>query len=49
MNSPVIIKSFQNGIAVILDETLAFPQLSEEVGLKFRRSEEHTSELQSQR
>ncbi len=34
MNSPVIIKSFQNGIAVILDETLAFPQLSEEVGLK---------------
>ena len=38
MNSPVIIKSFQNGIAVILDETLAFPQLSEEVGLKFRES-----------
>ena len=38
MTSPVIIKSFQNGIAVILDETLAFPQLSEEVGLKFRES-----------
>ena len=36
MNSPVIIKSFQNGIAVILDNTLDFPQLLEEVGMKFR-------------
>ena len=38
MNSPVIIKSFQNGIAVILDNTLDFPQLLEEVGMKFRES-----------
>ncbi len=38
MNSPVIIKSFQNGIAVILDKNLDFPQLLEEVGLKFRES-----------
>lgn len=38
MNSPVIIKSFQNGIAVILDDTLAFPVLLEEVGLKFKES-----------
>lgn len=38
MHSPVIIKSFQNGIAVILDDTLAFPILLEEVGLKFRES-----------
>lgn len=38
MSSPVIIKSFQNGIAVILDDTLAFPDLLAEVGLKFRES-----------
>ncbi len=38
MNSPVIIKSFHNGIAVILDKELEFPTLLEEVGLKFRES-----------
>lgn len=38
MNSPVIIKSFQNGIAVILDDSLPFPALLEEVGIKFRES-----------
>lgn len=38
MNSPVIIKSFPNGITVILDDTLEFPILLEEVGIKFRES-----------
>ncbi|WWR14593.1 septum site-determining protein MinC [Lachnospiraceae bacterium JLR.KK008] len=38
MSSPVIIKSFQNGIAVYLDNTLAFSALLEEVGMKFRES-----------
>ena len=38
MNSPVIIKSFQNGIAVILDGEIPFPDLLEEVGMKFRES-----------
>lgn len=38
MNSPVIIKSFQNGIAVILDDKMPFPELLEEVGIKFRES-----------
>lgn len=38
MNSPVIIKSFPNGIAVILDHTLEFPLLLEEVGMKFKES-----------
>ena len=33
-----MIKSFQNGIAVILDDTIAFPVLLEEVGLKFKES-----------
>lgn len=38
MNSPVIIKSFQNGIAVILDDAIPFPTLLEEVGMKFKES-----------
>ena len=38
MSSSVMIKSFQNGIAVILDDTIAFPVLLEEVGLKFKES-----------
>lgn len=38
MNSPVIIKSFQNGIAVILDDTISFSELLDEVGIKFRES-----------
>jgi len=33
-----MIKSFQNGIAVILDDSIDFPVLLEEVGLKFRES-----------
>lgn len=38
MNSPVIIKSFQNGISVILDEELSFDELLSEVAFKFRES-----------
>ena len=38
MSSPVIIKSFQNGIAVILDENLPFQTILDEVGLKFKES-----------
>ena len=38
MSSPVIIKSFQNGIAVILDASIPFQTLLEEVGMKFRES-----------
>ena len=38
MNSPVIIKSFHNGIAVLLDNEMAFPELLKEVGIKFKES-----------
>lgn len=38
MNSPVMIKSFQNGIAVILDAELPFQTLADEVGMKFKES-----------
>jgi len=38
MKSPVIIKSFHNGIAVFLDATLPFQDILVEVGLKFRES-----------
>ncbi|MGN1170160.1 MAG: septum site-determining protein MinC [Lachnospiraceae bacterium] len=38
MGSSVIIKSFQNGISVILDKDMDFSQLLEEVGMKFRES-----------
>lgn len=38
MNSPVIIKSFHNGIAVLLDGEMAFPELLKEVGIKFKES-----------
>ncbi len=38
MNSPVIIKSFQNGITVILDDAIPFQTLLDEVGMKFKES-----------
>lgn len=38
MNSPVIIKSFHNGIAVMLDAELPFSELLDEVGMKFKES-----------
>lgn len=38
MNSPVMIKSFQNGIAVILDADIPFQTLLDEVGMKFKES-----------
>ena len=38
MKSKVVIKSFQNGISLHLDEELAFDELLNEIGLKFRES-----------
>lgn len=38
MKNAVIIKSFQNGISVYLDETLGFDDLLTEVAFKFRES-----------
>jgi len=38
MKSPVVIKSFQNGISLHLDENLPFEELIKEVALKFRES-----------
>lgn len=38
VKSPVIIKSFPDGISIILDDKLPFPQLLEEVKKKFRES-----------
>lgn len=38
MKSSVVIKSFQNGISLRLDESLGFDELLLEVGLKFRES-----------
>lgn len=39
MTNAVIIKSFQNGLSVYLDETLEFQTLLEEVAYKFKESE----------
>ncbi|MBR6769675.1 MAG: septum site-determining protein MinC [Lachnospiraceae bacterium] len=38
MKNTVVIKSFQNGITVFLDEELPFEELLEEVAFKFRES-----------
>lgn len=38
MTNAVIIKSFQNGLSVYLDEALDFPALLEEVSYKFKES-----------
>ena len=38
MKNTVIIKSFQNGISVYLNEDIPFPELLEEVIFKFRES-----------
>lgn len=38
MKNPVIIKSFQNGLSIYLDEDMPFDDLLEEIGLKFRES-----------
>ncbi len=38
MKNPVIIKSFQNGLSIYLDEEMPFPDLLDEVCLKFRES-----------
>lgn len=38
MKNAVIIKSFQNGISVYLDQTLPFEELLEEIAFKFRES-----------
>lgn len=39
MKSAVMIKSFQNGISVYLDETMEFSKLLNEIALKFKESE----------
>lgn len=39
MKNTVIIKSFQNGISLYLDETLPFDELLEEVAVKFREAD----------
>lgn len=38
MKNPVIIKSFQNGLSIYLDEEMPFEQLLMEIGLKFKES-----------
>lgn len=38
MKNPVIIKSFQNGLSIYLDEEMPFAQLLEEIAFKFRES-----------
>ena len=38
MKNPVIIKSFQHGLSIWLDEEMPFSQLIEEIAFKFRES-----------
>lgn len=38
MKNPVIIKSFQNGLSIYLDDEMPFEQLLTEIGLKFKQS-----------
>lgn len=38
MKNPVIIKSFQNGLSIYLDEEMPFSQLLEEIAFKFKES-----------
>lgn len=38
MKNPVIIKSFQNGLSIWLDDEMPFSQLIEEIAFKFRES-----------
>lgn len=38
MKNPVIIKSFQNGLSIYLDEEMSFAQLLEEIAFKFKES-----------
>ena len=38
MKNPVIIKSFQNGLSIFLDEEMPFEQLLEEIAFKFKES-----------
>ena len=38
MKNPVIIKSFQNGLSIWLDDEMPFSQLLEEIAFKFRES-----------
>ena len=38
MKNPVIIKSFQNGLSIYLDDEISFAELIEEIAFKFRES-----------
>jgi septum site-determining protein MinC len=38
MKNPVIIKSFQNGLSIYLDEEIPFEELLAEIGMKFKES-----------
>lgn len=38
MKNPVIIKSFQNGLSIYLDDEMPFAQLLEEIAFKFKES-----------
>lgn len=38
MKNPVIIKSFQNGLSIYLDDEMPFEQLLAEIGIKFKES-----------
>ncbi|MDE6844667.1 MAG: septum site-determining protein MinC [Lachnospiraceae bacterium] len=38
MKNPVIIKSFQNGLSIYLDDEMPFTQLLEEIAFKFKES-----------
>lgn len=38
MKNPVIIKSFQNGLSIYLDDEMPFEQLLAEIGMKFKES-----------
>lgn len=38
MKNPVIIKSFQNGLSIFLDDEIPFSKLLEEIAFKFRES-----------
>ncbi len=38
MKNPVIIKSFQNGLSIYLDDEMPFSQLIEEIAFKFKES-----------
>mgnify|MGYP002509821932 CR=1 FL=1 len=38
MKNPVIIKSFQNGLSIYLDEEMPFAELIEEIAFKFKES-----------